>query len=717
MAFDPTRLNVALDTIGGGALRIHHLEAGADSLATILGAGYITGARRLGIRVSDIVVITTADNENKLATVASIASDAATLLLDDIANETVNGETLEDWLTYAGQAEAEGGTATAGLMNPLRTKQAVAAQVAVRGKASGAEVQTGTDDTKAVTPLAVAEAIASQAEAEAGVISGALMNPLRTKQAIAALAVDLTKASQAEAEAGTVDTKSMTPLRTRQAIAASPLATLSTPGLIPHTDMMKLAGIVPLDIFDTGSADTYTWVQDAIDTATAEGATLILPHGDPVLVDGTLVLPSNFSLRNEGRRILRKTFGGYAPFITSTDYATQHYISNVQMDGLMLDDLDKERHGHFLLVACDDLTMLRFRARKKSAHWTTCINGERQRWESPDVYCYEAELFTGAEEWRQPWCDGLHFGLVRDIVITNPTVTAQDDAIAFTIDPAAQDHMKPRAGESEIRPIGRCSVDGGRLQSKQGNWIAIAAGTADAPGHVAHKGMRFMNFTGVVDDAAGQARGGLGCEDQRTTATAKFDDIVYSNLTVEGNSTTQSIGGIVGYHPGREAFNGFGRVVYHNISHRDRDVSGAGLGYFRGVDDLRFSRINTRPGATLGAPGVVGVYAENCKEVRFEDCDIRANVEANVVTLVGYTRAVFRNTEIGGPAGSSSAYAALALVPASGARLDVHGLQLWNAQRSVTQEGTHATRSVRGVDQVNILNPSLPADFVDGTTP
>ncbi|MFA6134666.1 MAG: hypothetical protein WC869_11690 [Phycisphaerae bacterium] len=67
-------------------------------------------------------------------------------------------------LALASQVEAEGGTATATVMNPLRTKQAIDANViAASDSAAGvvelatsAEVQTGTDTARAVTPAGLA---------------------------------------------------------------------------------------------------------------------------------------------------------------------------------------------------------------------------------------------------------------------------------------------------------------------------------------------------------------------------------------------------------------------------------------------------------------------------------------------------------------------------------------------------------------------------------
>ncbi|MGA0595598.1 hypothetical protein [Enterovirga sp. CN4-39] len=83
MAYKPyDQLTVMVDSIGGGALRIHHLAA-EDDLETVTSPGYLHDAEKWGIREADFVIITTADSKTELATVAEItASGAATLDLD-----------------------------------------------------------------------------------------------------------------------------------------------------------------------------------------------------------------------------------------------------------------------------------------------------------------------------------------------------------------------------------------------------------------------------------------------------------------------------------------------------------------------------------------------------------------------------------------------------------------------------------------------------------
>lgn len=87
---------------------------------------------------------------------------------------------------FASQAEAEGGTDTANVMNALRTRQQV-----VAFQATQAEAEAAADNTKIMTSLRVRQQaqafFASQAEAEAGSDNTKFMTPLRTAEAIAAL--------------------------------------------------------------------------------------------------------------------------------------------------------------------------------------------------------------------------------------------------------------------------------------------------------------------------------------------------------------------------------------------------------------------------------------------------------------------------------------------------------------------------------------------------
>ncbi|WP_409295393.1 phage tail protein [Pseudomonas sp. KCJK8670] len=137
----------------------------------------------------------------------------------------------------ATQAEAEAGTDSTKLMNPLRVFQAIAKVVTQATEtafgwlkiATQAQVTTGTDDATAVTPKKLRAAQATQAEAEAGALDTKLMTPLRALQLIrnvTALATEvlygvLRVGTQAEVDAGTLDMVAVTPKKMRWGFAFS----------------------------------------------------------------------------------------------------------------------------------------------------------------------------------------------------------------------------------------------------------------------------------------------------------------------------------------------------------------------------------------------------------------------------------------------------------------------------------------------------------------
>jgi hypothetical protein len=139
--------------------------------------------------------------------------------------------------TQATQAEAETGTDSTKLMNPLRVFQAIAKVVTQATEtafgwlkiATQAQVTTGTDDTTALTPKKLRAAQATQAEAEAGALDTKLMTPLRALQLIRSATAVATEAllgvlrvgTQAEVDAGALDMVAVTPKKMRWGFAFS----------------------------------------------------------------------------------------------------------------------------------------------------------------------------------------------------------------------------------------------------------------------------------------------------------------------------------------------------------------------------------------------------------------------------------------------------------------------------------------------------------------
>lgn len=139
--------------------------------------------------------------------------------------------------THATQAEAEAGTDSTKLMNPLRVFQAIAKVVTQATEtafgwlkiATQTQVLAGADDATAVTPKKLRAAQATQAEAEAGALDTKLMTPLRALQLIRNATAIATEAllgtlrigTQAEVDAGSLDMVAVTPKKMRWGFAFS----------------------------------------------------------------------------------------------------------------------------------------------------------------------------------------------------------------------------------------------------------------------------------------------------------------------------------------------------------------------------------------------------------------------------------------------------------------------------------------------------------------
>lgn len=153
MPYDPKTPPALLANGIGGAVGLRHYgyRSTTDSVATVLGAGYISNARKLGMRVGDALrFIDPEMNSHHLQISGIDESGAATLEFPGVAIEAIDEADLEaalgaylvgyqdgeqvrfpaeqvgDVLTpVATQAEAEAGELNEKRMTPLRTRQAI----------------------------------------------------------------------------------------------------------------------------------------------------------------------------------------------------------------------------------------------------------------------------------------------------------------------------------------------------------------------------------------------------------------------------------------------------------------------------------------------------------------------------------------------------------------------------------------------------------------
>jgi len=192
--------NQPSETVQSLAVGAGRATTNASCVGTI---ATVTFNEAITIGVGQVISIkgVTPDGYNGVWTVTASSDGSVSFVVPaTLGNETVNG------VLYYGAITGS----TLNLSN----------RGALSGRASQVEAETGTDNQTIMTPLRTAQAveaqvvIATQAEAEAGTNNLKFMTPLRTAQAIDAQVVI---ATQAEAEAGTNNLNFMTPLRTSQA--------------------------------------------------------------------------------------------------------------------------------------------------------------------------------------------------------------------------------------------------------------------------------------------------------------------------------------------------------------------------------------------------------------------------------------------------------------------------------------------------------------------
>jgi hypothetical protein len=151
MAFDPSQLSLAVDSIAGGSIRIHFYKT-EDTEATVVAAGYMTQAARYGLRVGDLIMVANPESlgDGRGAFTVSVdsitAGGAAVLVQAIITPDDVVG--LVDAITVPTQEQAETGVFETGRMTPLRTKQQIDARLATE-----TEAEAGTNAVKLLTPL------------------------------------------------------------------------------------------------------------------------------------------------------------------------------------------------------------------------------------------------------------------------------------------------------------------------------------------------------------------------------------------------------------------------------------------------------------------------------------------------------------------------------------------------------------------------------------
>lgn len=133
------------------------------------------------------------------------------------------------------------------------------------------------------------------------------------------------------------------------------------------------------------------------------------------------------------------------------------------------------------------------------------------------------------------WGDGIHFGQVKNLILTNFIILGGDDAIAFYQQPA------DGTGTYNDAPSENIVVGNGFLYSAKANCLKIGCDdSGTSTGHV----VRNAHFHDIV--CLPGSFNLINCVDERTASslTNLYDDITFNNVIFSDSSTVNTAGAI-----------------------------------------------------------------------------------------------------------------------------------------------------------------------------
>lgn len=424
--------------------------------------------------------------------------------------------------------------------------------------------------------------------------------------------------------------------------------------------------------FATG-ASHVTALQTAFDAAISEGRPLrgFYPDAGLFNCDAPLILRSGLTLDFRGLpakfRRLYTTGSWIEGLFTTPNYDTLDGgadLSDIQEDitllGVHFDDDGNTRRGSFLTMKCDRLKIQGLHGVKLSAGWTTQFMGIDITMDDIYLNSYDASD-DDLPEGTQVWSDTLHFSFVPGLKLTNVRAYAQDDCIAFTLDPAAWATMLPKRD-----PVSRNIYVGGGLHLRSKLEI-IRIGCVPIYGGSpqlcdADVGYDNLMIEGALSYKYGSDPANTGpvvrLEDDREDATQRHNNITIRDTTgentVEANGTEALI--VQGYRTGYDtSIRNFDKVVYESAAvTTTEDTSGQKI-YAYGARELVMRGLDLSGQAPVTVPATFGLNIFDVDEITLSNSRIQHRGTSGVAAFSNYDKLRITDTEfMGGPAGAGA---------------------------------------------------------------
>lgn len=341
MAFTPDTLHVAVDTIGGGSLRLHFYRTDDDE-ETFTANGYFASVENRGVREGDIIVIYSsalgADGGAVVAEVSDLLNGSATVTINrNFIQEFADEEAIEEanvpsvLLVIRTQGQNEPGDGRGAyykrVPGPSDVQSADGAwwerieDQWIADSVAEAEGHATAADASATAAAASATAASSSATAAAGSATDA--EGSATAAAVSATAADTSATAAAASETAAASSESAA---AASATAAADSATAASDAAAAVADVF--AAVTAYGATGDGTTDDRAAIQAAIDAVSAGGGGVVhFGVGTFEVGDngsgGCLTLPSDVILQGSGRAtIIRRKAGAQGHVISNASVGT-----------------------------------------------------------------------------------------------------------------------------------------------------------------------------------------------------------------------------------------------------------------------------------------------------------------------------------------------------------------------------------------------------------
>jgi hypothetical protein len=440
---------------------------------------------------------------------------------------------------------------------------------------------------------------------------------------------------------------------------------------------------------------------DAINEAFAAGDVICLPNKSYMISDRVFV-PSNRIIDMSWSPIIR-TFQGTAA-ISNSDIASDPGTNvNITLKNISLEDdgLITGRGDGMRMSGVTGLEIDGFKLRATGpgsgvvGAWALFVSGKDISMKNIDI-----DNFV-----QNQWADGVHFGYIENLVMTDFRIKAGDDAVALYHLPEAWSYG------GEDKPSKNIKISDGYCESN--GYSALKVGNWPSPNLTFENAVwQNVNFSDITIGPVGGNP--VILEDYRTTAeigSLQNDVIEFSNIHVVDENAQHLItayGNPDIFDAANYAQHNFGRVRFQNVTGTNIQSGTVEMG---GIDRLEFDGCNFRRELSSGSSNP-GMDFRHMDEMLAKNCLWAMDDTGSCVQLRHIVKSMLLDCHLSTDA---SAFRAVNL------ELNTdHASSLWviggsniGSQRAIDDTGTGTIQDlvVAGV----LLDASVLTDAVSGT--